>query len=186
MTGFFEPEVDARLQPSLAFPVPLLAPPHGLREIGADEDRRNLDPSLTWALEDGQGRLAPCPNRRAIMAGALDGRARPRSPMWQVPSRPSSSTCRRGAASSAGWRSSEGHLRGEKRTPVFSGGAPDARTRHRDEPVRSHRRRAALVARRIGPAGQACGTRPQSFLHLLPRGTGRRSRLARSPRRVSH
>lgn len=77
VTGFFEPEVDARLQPSLAFPVPLLAPPPGLREIGADEDRRNLDPSLTWALEDGQGRLAPCPNRRAIMAGALDGRARP-------------------------------------------------------------------------------------------------------------
>lgn len=77
VTGFFEPEVDARLRPSLAFPVPLLAPPHGLREIGAGDDRRNLDPTLTWALEDGQGRLAPCPNRRAIMAGALDGRARP-------------------------------------------------------------------------------------------------------------
>lgn len=77
VTGFFEPEVDARLQPSLAFPVPLLAPPRGLREIGTDDDRRNLDPALTWALEDGLGRLAACPDRGAIMAGALDGRARP-------------------------------------------------------------------------------------------------------------
>lgn len=77
VTGFFEPEVDARLQPSLTFPVPLLAPPRGLREIGKDDDRRNLDPALTWALEDGQGRLAACPDRGAIMAGALDGRARP-------------------------------------------------------------------------------------------------------------
>ena len=77
VTGFFEPEVEARLQPSLAFPVPLLAPPNGLREIGNDDDRRNLDPALTWAIEDGQGRLAACPERGAIMAGALDGRARP-------------------------------------------------------------------------------------------------------------
>lgn len=77
VTGFFEPEVDARLQPSLAFPVPLLAPPRGLREIGTDDDRRNLDPALTWALEDGQGRLAACPDRGAIMAGALDRRTRP-------------------------------------------------------------------------------------------------------------
>lgn len=77
VTGFFEPEVEARLQPSLAFPVPLLAPPDGLREIGSEDDRRNLDPTLTWALEDAQGRLAACPERGAIMAGALDGRARP-------------------------------------------------------------------------------------------------------------
>lgn len=77
VTGFFEPEVEARLQPSLAFPVPLLAPPDGLREINGDDNRRNLDPALTWAFEDGQGRLAACPERGAIMAGALDGRARP-------------------------------------------------------------------------------------------------------------
>ncbi|MBS1167302.1 MAG: mltA [Proteobacteria bacterium] len=77
VTGFFEPEVEAQLQSSLAFPVPLLAPPNGLREIGDDDDRRNLDPTLTWAMEDGQGRLAACPERGAIMAGALDGRARP-------------------------------------------------------------------------------------------------------------
>lgn len=77
VTGFFEPEVKARLSPSLAFPVPLLAPPDGLREIGSDDDRRNLDPELTWAMEDGDGRLAACPERGAIMAGALDGRARP-------------------------------------------------------------------------------------------------------------
>lgn len=77
VTGFFEPEVDARLQPSLAFPIPLLEPPHGLREINADDGRRDLDPSLTWAFDDGQGGLIACPDRRAIMAGALDGRARP-------------------------------------------------------------------------------------------------------------
>ncbi len=77
VTGFFEPEVEARLQPSLAFPVPLLAPPDGLRELTGDDDRRNLDPALTWALEDGRGRLAACPDRGAIMAGVLDGRARP-------------------------------------------------------------------------------------------------------------
>ena len=77
VTGFFEPDVEARLCPSLAFPVPLLAPPDGLREIGGDDDRRNLDPVLTWAIEDGRGRLAACPERGAVMAGALDGRARP-------------------------------------------------------------------------------------------------------------
>lgn len=77
VTGFFEPEVDGRLDPSLAFPVPLLAPPDGLREIGKDDDRGNIDSVLTWAFEDEQGRLAACPERGAIMAGALDGRARP-------------------------------------------------------------------------------------------------------------
>ena len=77
VTGFFEPEVEARLSQSLAFPVPLLAPPDGLREIRRDDDRHNLDPALTWALEDGQGRLAACPERGAVMAGALEGRARP-------------------------------------------------------------------------------------------------------------
>ena len=77
VTGFFEPEVEARLYPSLAFPVPLLAPPDGLREIGGDDDRRNLDPTLTWAIEDGRGRLNACPERGAIAAGTLDGRARP-------------------------------------------------------------------------------------------------------------
>jgi membrane-bound lytic murein transglycosylase A len=77
VTGFFEPEVEARLSASLAFPVPLLAPPEGLREIGSDDDRRSLDPALIWAMEDGHGRLAACPERGAIMAGALEGRARP-------------------------------------------------------------------------------------------------------------
>lgn len=77
VTGFFEPEVEARLSASLEFPVPLLAPPKGLREIGGDDDRRSLDPTLTWAIEDDLGRLAACPERGAVMAGALDGRARP-------------------------------------------------------------------------------------------------------------
>lgn len=77
VTGFFEPEVEARLFASLEFPVPLLAPPKGLREIVGDDDRRNLEPTLTWAIEDDQGRLAACPERGAITAGALDGRARP-------------------------------------------------------------------------------------------------------------
>lgn len=77
VTGFFEPEVEGRLQPSLAFPVPLLAPPDGLRELTDDDDRRNLDPTLTWGLDDGRGRLAACPDRGAIMAGVLEGRARP-------------------------------------------------------------------------------------------------------------
>jgi membrane-bound lytic murein transglycosylase A len=77
VTGFFEPEVAAQLEPSLAFPVPLLAPPDGLRELTESDDRRNLDPSLTWALEDERGRLAAYPDRGAIMAGVLDGRARP-------------------------------------------------------------------------------------------------------------
>ncbi|MCM5559722.1 murein transglycosylase A [Pleomorphomonas sp. JP5] len=76
VTGFFEPEVDARLQPSLAFPIPLLEPPRGLRELYSEDDRHDLDPSLTWALEDGRGGLIACPDRRAIMAGALDGRTR--------------------------------------------------------------------------------------------------------------
>lgn len=77
VTGFYEPEVEARLAPSLAFPVPLLAPPRGLRELRPEDDRRNLDPALTWAIEDDAGRLSACPERWAIMNGCLDGRARP-------------------------------------------------------------------------------------------------------------
>lgn len=76
VTGFYEPEVEARRRPSLAFPVPILAPPAGLRELTEADNRRNLDPALTWAIDDG-GRLLPCPERGAVMAGALDGRAPP-------------------------------------------------------------------------------------------------------------
>ncbi len=77
VTGFFEPEVEAQLSASLEFPVPLLAPPPGLRELADRDDRYNLDPTLTWAIQDDQGRLAACPERGAVMAGALEGRARP-------------------------------------------------------------------------------------------------------------
>ena len=56
--------------------MPILAPPAGLRELTEADNRRNLDPALTWAIDDG-GRLLPCPERGAVMAGALDGRAAP-------------------------------------------------------------------------------------------------------------
>ena len=77
VTGFYEPEVEASLTQSLAFPVPLLAPPKGLRELTATDDHRQIDPALTWAIEDDRGQLTPCPDRWAVMSGCLDGRARP-------------------------------------------------------------------------------------------------------------
>ncbi len=77
VTGFYEPEVAASYTQSLAFPVPLLAPPQGLRELTADDRRDHLDPELSWAIEDNAGRLNACPDRRSVMNGCLDGRARP-------------------------------------------------------------------------------------------------------------
>jgi len=77
VTGFYEPEVEASLTQSLAFPVPLLAPPKGLRELNEADDRRQIAPELTWAIEDDRGQLTSCPDRSAVMNGCLDGRARP-------------------------------------------------------------------------------------------------------------
>jgi membrane-bound lytic murein transglycosylase A len=75
VTGYYEPVVAASQTRSAAFPVPLLGPPPGLREIRPDDNRGDLPADVTWAIEAPDGRLVACPDRGAVMDGALNGRA---------------------------------------------------------------------------------------------------------------
>lgn len=75
VTGYFEPEVDGAPDRSAAFPVPIYGRPDDLTEIGPDHRLPGLDPALTWAGRSPDGRLFEYPDRNAIMAGALDGKA---------------------------------------------------------------------------------------------------------------
>lgn len=74
VTGYYEPEVEGSRSRSTDFPVPLYARPDDLVEITEGDDRRGLDPALTWARRLPDGSLVEHPDRAAVMAGALDGR----------------------------------------------------------------------------------------------------------------
>lgn len=75
VTGYFEPEVDGALERSDAFPVPIYGRPDDLVEVTPEDDRHDLDPTLTWARRLPDGRLQAFPDRAAIMAGAIEGAA---------------------------------------------------------------------------------------------------------------
>lgn len=76
LTGYFEPELDASLERSPAYPVAVLARPADLVSLAPGETREGLDPSLRAArLVD--GRLQAYPDRAAIEDGALGDGARP-------------------------------------------------------------------------------------------------------------
>lgn len=76
VTGFYEPEVEARAARGDGFQVPLLAVPDDLVAVDGTNRPPGMDPSLAFARRDGDG-LVPCPDRRAIESGALGDRARP-------------------------------------------------------------------------------------------------------------
>ncbi|MHA1525231.1 MAG: murein transglycosylase A [Alphaproteobacteria bacterium] len=75
-TGYFEPELNAALQPTRHFRVALLAPPKNLVSLAKFSDRQGLPDTLTHALKV-NGRLKMAPTREQIEAGALGHAARP-------------------------------------------------------------------------------------------------------------
>lgn len=75
VTGYFEPEIAGSAVRMDAFPVPLYGMPADLVEVKPGDDRRGLDESLTWARRRPDGGLEPFPDRAAIMAGAIEGKA---------------------------------------------------------------------------------------------------------------
>jgi membrane-bound lytic murein transglycosylase A len=76
-TGYFEPVVDGALTRSGDFAAPLLSRPTDLVTLSADRPLASPDGPLQSALRGSDGSLAPCPDRAAIEAGALTGRADP-------------------------------------------------------------------------------------------------------------
>ncbi|MCP8938646.1 MltA domain-containing protein [Alsobacter sp. SYSU M60028] len=73
LTGYYEPEMEARTGPSPEFPVPVLGRPDDLVTFPPGETPPGLDPSLAAARRTQAG-LEPFPDRAAIQDGALAGR----------------------------------------------------------------------------------------------------------------
>jgi membrane-bound lytic murein transglycosylase A len=77
LTGYFEPEYDGALEPSAAFPTPLLARPDDLVTIAQGETLPGVAPGLQAARRTEAGGYEAYPDRAAIETGALGDRARP-------------------------------------------------------------------------------------------------------------
>jgi membrane-bound lytic murein transglycosylase A len=71
LTGYYEPEVDASLAKTVAFPHPLFARPPQL--VAIEPGTLPAAPELTSAFRQPDGGLAPTPDRAAVEAGALGG-----------------------------------------------------------------------------------------------------------------
>jgi len=75
LTGYYEPELDGRLEPEPGFETPLLARPDDLVMADLGAFREDLaGRRIAGRVEN--GRLVPYPDRAAIEAGALGDRAR--------------------------------------------------------------------------------------------------------------
>ncbi|MFD0916983.1 murein transglycosylase A [Pseudahrensia aquimaris] len=70
MTGFFEPEMQASLQQSEAFPEPLYARPPELVDLNDDNRPPELDETYRYGWL-ANGKIVQSPDRGAINAGAL-------------------------------------------------------------------------------------------------------------------
>ena len=76
VTAFFEPVVEARAAPDARFRHPLHAPPPDLVKLTAAHDRTGLsDPAMRFARAMPDGTVCDMPDRGAIRAGALEGKA---------------------------------------------------------------------------------------------------------------
>lgn len=73
LTAYFEPEIEASLEKTIEFSVPVLARPADLVTLKQGETRPGLDPVLQAARQTASG-LEPYPDRAAIWAGALEGK----------------------------------------------------------------------------------------------------------------
>ncbi|GGD01997.1 murein transglycosylase A [Aureimonas glaciei] len=74
LTGYYEPEVEARLVPDARFRFPLYRPPEDLVKVDDDTRPEGLDASFRFARRDAAGRLDEYPDRGQIEAGYLAGR----------------------------------------------------------------------------------------------------------------
>ncbi len=72
-TGYYEPEVEARLEPEPGFTVPLLRPPPELVEVDEADPPANLPAGMRFARRTETG-VEPFFDRGEIERGALDGR----------------------------------------------------------------------------------------------------------------
>lgn len=72
LTAYYEPEIEASLTKSEAFPVSILARPADLVTLKQGETRPGLDPALAAARQTPNG-LVPYATRAQIWAGALNG-----------------------------------------------------------------------------------------------------------------
>lgn len=72
-TGYYEPEVEARLEPEPGFTVPLLRPPEELVEIDEANPPPGLPPGMRFARDTGTG-FEPFFDRGEIERGALAAR----------------------------------------------------------------------------------------------------------------
>lgn len=73
VTGYYEPVVPAALRPDARFTVPLHRRPADLVAIAPGAHPAGLDPALTFARSDPNGRLSEHPDRAEIARGAIDG-----------------------------------------------------------------------------------------------------------------
>jgi membrane-bound lytic murein transglycosylase len=73
VTGYYEPTVAARREPSAEFSVPLYARPDDLVKVDEDNRPAHLDPAFAFARRTSAG-LEEYFDRRAIERGALGGR----------------------------------------------------------------------------------------------------------------
>jgi membrane-bound lytic murein transglycosylase A len=76
-TGYFEPLVEGSLTRSAEFTAPILSRPADLVTLAADQPLSSPYGLLQAALRAPDGSLAPYPDRAAVEAGALSGRADP-------------------------------------------------------------------------------------------------------------
>jgi membrane-bound lytic murein transglycosylase A len=76
-TGYFEPVVDGAVMRSAEFTAPILSRPPDLVTLPADAPLPSPHGPLQAALRVPDSGLVPCPDRTAIEAGALAGRAEP-------------------------------------------------------------------------------------------------------------
>lgn len=73
LTAYYEPELEAALEKSAAFPVPVLGRPADLVTIPQGETRPGVSPGFQAARQSEKG-LEPYATRAQIWAGALEGK----------------------------------------------------------------------------------------------------------------
>ncbi len=76
-TGYFEPVVEGSLVQTRDFAAPILSRPSDLVTLSAETALQTPQGPLQAALRAPDAALVPCPDRAAIEAGALAGRAEP-------------------------------------------------------------------------------------------------------------